>query len=226
MAKKTRSQQASRTTASRILEPPTQRISNQRVQMIKALAQIGAIALTVFDAKVSYDGFGQLTLPQYVPLVMALLILSIQLASGAVQQLGMNPFRGVGGSDLMDFMWRWVLISVFVISINSNAIAFGINQRLTWQNIVLKPVEALTMPIVLLLLSCLLTFGDEILLRLVDRLDIGSKANEMAAKKTGIDRNAYNRYLKGYEQRAYSQADVAGERAEVDFGWLRAQGDP
>ena len=82
------------------------------------------------------------------------------------------------------------------------------------------------MPIVLLLLSCLLTFGDEILLRLVDRLDIGSKANEMAAKKTGIDRNAYNRYLKGYEQRAYSQADVAGERAEGDFGWLRAQGDP
>jgi len=209
-----------------IPQPPTQRISNQRVQMIKSLAQVGAIALTIFDAKVSYDGFRQLALPQYVPLVLALLILSIQLASGAVQQLGMNPFRGVGGSGLMDFMWRWVLISVYVIDIGSNAIAFGIDQLLTLQNLLLNPVEALTMPLVLLLLSCLLTFGDEILLRLVDRLDVGSKANEMAARKSGIDRNAYNRYLKGYEQRAYSQADAAGARAEVDFGWLRQQGEP
>jgi hypothetical protein len=189
------------------------------------VAQVGAVALTVFDAKVSYDGFRQLALPQYVPLVLALLILSIQLASGAVQQLGMNPFRGVGGSSAMDFLWRWVLISVYVIDIGSNAIAFGIGQRLTWTNLVSNPVEALTMPLVLLLLSCLLTFGDEILLRLVDRLDIGSKANEMAARKTGIDRNAYARYLRGYEKRAYEQADAAGNRASVDFGWLKHPGD-
>ena len=208
-----------------IPRPPTQRISSQRVQLVKTLAQVGAIALTIFDAKVSYDGFRQLALPQYVPLVLALLILSIQLASGAVQQLGMNPFRGVGGSGLMDFMWRWVLISVYVIDIGSNAIAFGITQRLIWQNILFNPVEALTMPVVLLLLSCLLTFGDEILLRLVDRLNIGSNANEMAARKTGIDRNAYTRYLKGYEQRAYAQADASGARAEIDFDWLHHRED-
>lgn len=195
------------------------------MNLIKTLAQIGAVALTIFDAKVSYDGFMALALPQYVPIVLALLILSIQLASGAVQQLGMNPFRGVGGSSVMDFFWRWVLVSVYVIDIGSNAIAFNISQYLVLQNILLNPVEALTMPIVLLLLACLLTFGDEILLRLVDRLDIGSKANEMAARKTGIDRDAYARYLQGYRQRAYTQADAAGERATIDFDWLRQQED-
>lgn len=205
----------------RVPKPPTQRIGKRRVKLIKTLAGVGAIALTVFDAKVSYDGFRMLALPQYVPLVLALLILAIQLASGAVQQIGMNPFRGVGGSEAMDFLWRWVLVSVYVIDIGSNAIAFGIGQQLSWVNIQADPVAALTMPVVLLLLSCLLTFGDEILLRLVDRLDIGSKANEMSANKMNIDRRAYRRYLKGYEQRAYSQADAAGSNAAVDFDWLK-----
>lgn len=209
----------------RVPNPTPQRISNQRVKLVRTLAQAGAVALTVFDAKVSYDGFRMLALPQYVPLVLALLILSIQLASGAVQQLGMNPFRGVGGSTLLDFFWRWVLVSVYVIDIGSNAIAFNIGQHFNWVAIRATPIESATMPLVLLLLSCLLTFGDEILLRLVDRLDIGGKSNTMAARKSGIDQRAYGRYLKGYEQRAYAQADSAGSRATVDFGWLRQQGD-
>jgi hypothetical protein len=209
----------------RVPKPPAQRISSKRVKLIKTLAGVGAIALTVFDAKVSYDGFRMLALPQYVPLVLALLLLSIQLASGAVQQLGMNPFHGVGGSGTMDFLWRWVLVSVYVIDIGSNAIAFGIGRDLTWANVRAAPVASLTMPVVLLLLSCLLTFGDEILLRLVDRLDIGSKGNEMSATKMTIDQKAYGRYLNGYADRAYAQADTAGARATVDFDWLKQSGN-
>lgn len=205
----------------RVPKPPAQRISSKRVKLIRTLAGFGAIALTIFDAKVSYDGFRMLALPQYVPLVLALLILSIQLASGAVQQLGMNPFHGVGGNAAMDFLWRWVLVSVYVIDIGSNAIAFGIGRDLSWPSLRADPIGTLTMPVVLLLLSCLLTFGDEILLRLVDRLDIGSKANAMAATKGDIDGRAYHRYLKGYEQRALTQADAAGANAAVDFDWLR-----
>jgi hypothetical protein len=161
-----------------------------------------------------------MALPQYVPLVLALLILSIQLASGSVQQLGMNPFQGVGGSVAMDFIWRWVLIGVYVIDIGSNAIAFGMGQHLNLANIQSDPIAAFTMPLVLLLLSCLLTFGDEILLRLVDRLDVGARANRMAALKGSIDQKAYAEYLKGYHQRAMQTADRAGSRATVDFDWL------
>ena len=109
----------------RVPRPPVQRISNQRVQAIKALAGAGAIALTIFDARVSYDGFRMLALPPFVPLVLALLILSIQLASGSVQQLGMNPFQGVGGSVAVDFVWRWVLVGVYILDIGSNAIVLG-----------------------------------------------------------------------------------------------------
>jgi len=204
----------------RVPRPPVQRISNQRVQMIKALAGAGAIALTIFDAKVSYDGFSMLALPQFVPLVLALLILSIQLASGSVQQLGLNPFQGVGGSVAVDFVWRWVLVGVYVLDIGSNAIAFGVGQHLNLASIQTDPIGAFTMPLVLLLLSCLLTFGDEILLRLVDRLDIGSRANKMAAVKGRIDQEAYAKYLQGYQQRALDHADKAGSRATVDFDWL------
>lgn len=204
-----------------IPKPPGQRASAKRIKMIKSLAQVGAIALVAIDAKVSFDGFTQLQLPQFIPLVLALLILAIQLCSGAVQQLGMNPFRGVGGSEAMDFLWRWVLVSVYVIDIGSNAIAFGIAPYLSLGAIVAAPMEALTMPVVLGLLACLLTFGDEILLRLIDRLDVGSKANEMAARKMAIDSKAYARYLQQYEQRAINYANSAGSRSQVDFDWIQ-----
>ena len=207
----------------RVPRPPVQRISDKRVQMIKALAGAGAIALTAFDAKVSYDGFRMLALPQFVPMVLALLILSIQLASGSVQQLGMNPFQGVGGSVAVDFVWRWVLVGVYVLDIGSNAIAFGVGQHLNMASIQADPIAAFTMPLVLLLLSALLTFGDEILLRLVDRLDIGSRANKMAALKGSIDQRAYAKYLQGYQQRALDHADKAGSRATVDFDWLNGK---
>lgn len=201
--------------------PPQQRAGNGRITIIKFIAVVGAVALTVFDAKVSWDGFRMMNLPQYVPLVLSLLIFVVQLCSGAVQQLGMNPFYGVGGSPLMDFIWRWVLVSVYVIDIGSNAIAFNVHAYLTMSAIMFAPVESITMAIVRILLAALLTFGDEILLRLVDRLDIGSKANAAAAQKLAIDQAAYGRYLKGYKSRALAQADYAGERASVDFDWLR-----
>jgi len=207
--------------AARIPRPPQQRASNSRIGIIKFVAVVAAVALTVFDAKVSWDGFKMMFLPEYVPLVLALLIFVVQLGTGAVQQLGMNPFYGVGGSPLMDFIWRWVLIGVYVIDVGSNAIAFNVQRYLSPMALMGAPVEAITMAVVLLLLATLLTFGDEILLRLADRLDLGSKANAAAARKLAIDQAAYDRYLMGYKTRALAQADVAGEHATVDFDWLK-----
>jgi hypothetical protein len=204
-----------------IPKPPQQRMGHGRITLIKFVAIVAAVALTVFDAKVSWDGFKLMSLPEFVPLVLALLIFVVQLCSGAVQQLGMNPFYGVGGSPLMDFIWRWVLIGVYVIDVGSNAIAFGVPTYLTPLRAMRSPVDSLTMAVVLLLLSALLTFGDEILLRLVDRLDLGSKANAAAARKVAIDQDAYNRYLKGYKASALAQAEAAGEQAAIDFDWMR-----
>lgn len=208
----------------RIPKPPAQRISKQRVALIKAGALIAAAALTLYDAYVSYQGFQALALPNHAPVVLALLILSIQLASGAIQQLGMNPFRGVGGSDLMDFLWRWVLASVYVIDVGSNAIAFGVGSHTNTEAITERPIDALASILILLMLSALLTFGDEILLRLVDRLVVGSRANDASAAKAGIDIRAYRRYLAGYENRALDHADKAGQAATVDFEWLKQGG--
>ena len=207
--------------AVRIPNPPQQRAGHGRINFIKFVAIVAAVALTVFDAKVSWDGFKLMSLPEFVPLVLALLIFVVQLCSGAVQQLGMNPFYGVGGSPMMDFIWRWVLIGVYVIDVGSNAIAFGVPTYLSPLRAMRSPVDSLTMAVVLLLLSALLTFGDEILLRLVDRLDLGSKANAAAARKVAIDQDAYNRYLKGYKTRALAQADAAGEHAAIDFDWMK-----
>jgi hypothetical protein len=207
----------------KVPKPPIQRASQKRVELIKTTAIAAAIALTVYDAYVSYQGFRQLQLPNQAPLVLALLILVVQLASGAIQQLGMNPFRGVGGSGFMDFMWIWVLASVYVIDVGSNAIAFGAGQYLSFWGIIRNP-DNLGMAGVILMLACLLTFGDEILLRLVDRLVVGSRANDASAQKAGIDTRAYHRYLKGYEARAMQNADRAGQSATVDFEWLQQGG--
>ena len=226
MSKKRNRTGAGRTTADgrvRIPRPPAQRISKGRVQLIKTVAVIAAVALTAYDAFVSYQGFGALALPKHAPLVLALLILVVQLASGAIQQLGMNPFRGVGGSGFMDFIWTWVLASVYVIDVGSNAIAFGLGQYLSFWAVIRNP-DNLGMAGVILMLSALLTFGDEILLRLVDRLTVGARANDASADKSNIDTRAYHRYLKGYEQRASSQADRAGQSATVDFDWLQQGG--
>lgn len=201
--------------------PPQQRVSKGRITIIKFIAIVGAVALTVFDAKVSFDGFRMLTLPQYVPLVLALLIFIVQLCSGAVQQLGMNPFYGVGGSTLMDFIWRWVLYGVYAIDIGSNAIAFNVQSWLSLAQLLTAPVESITMALVLLLLAALLTFGDEVLLRLVDRLELGSKSNAAAAHKLAIETAAYDRYLETYKTRALTQAEALGEGAAVEFDWMK-----
>ncbi|MBE9159729.1 hypothetical protein IQ265_23250 [Nodosilinea sp. LEGE 06152] len=77
------------------------------------------------------------------------------------------------------------------------------------------------MALVLLLLAALLTFGDEILLRLVDRLDIGGKGNSVAAQKLAIEEAAYYRYLRSYKTRALAQAETIGEHSPVTFDWLK-----
>lgn len=207
-----------------IPRPPVQRISKSRVKLIQSGAVAAAVALTCYDAYVSYQGFRMLSLPDHAPIVLALLILVIQLASGSIQQLGMDPFRGVGGSSAMDFLWRWVLASVYVIDIGSNAIAFGVGPYLTAEALTTRPMDSVAYALILLALSALLTFGDEILLRLVDRLVVGSRANEASANKAEIDTTAYGRYLQGYRERALSQADRAGQSATVDFDWLRQGG--
>ena len=85
--------------------------------------------------------------------------------------------------------------------------------------------EASGQGLLLLGLAALLTFGDEILLRLVDRLSIGGRANEASGSKADIDLAAYQKYLTVYRKRALAQAEEAGERSKVDFDWLEVETD-
>lgn len=203
----------------RIPRPAAQRISPQRVQLILGLALAGSVALVAFDAWISLQGFRMMTLPQYVPMALAGLILITQLATGALQQIGMNPFGGVGGSTGLDFVWRWVLIGVYALDIGSNAIAFGAANYLSLRALRSAPMGSITMALVLLLLALLLTFGDEILLRLADRLVVGARANAAAAKIAAIQQRAYQEHLKQYE--AWAMTDAQQQRPHVDYSWLK-----
>jgi hypothetical protein len=205
----------------KIPRPGAQRISQSRVQLILTLAQVGALALVVFDAYISYRGFTMMALPSHVPYALAGLILVTQLGTGAIQQLGMNPFAGVGGSVALDFVWRWVLISVYALDVGSNAIAFGAAGYLNPWAVMAAPAGNLTMGLVVLLLALLLTFGDEILLRLADRLAVGARANAAAAKIAGIQQKAYDRHLRRYEQQALADADSA--QPAIEYDWLQGE---
>jgi hypothetical protein len=209
--------------SNRIPKPASQRISQQRVQLILLLASVGAISLVAFDAFISYQGFRLMALPSHVPLALAGLILLTQLGTGALQQLGMNPFSGVGGSVALDFVWRWVLISIYALDVGSNAIAFGAAGYLNPRALLSSPAASLTMGLVVLLLSLLLTFGDEILLRLADRLAVGARANAAASRIASIQQRAYNEHLRQYEQTAL--ADAKGSAPQIDYEWLEG-GEP
>lgn len=204
--------------------PAEQRISSARVLTIKNVAMVAAIGITIYDAYVSYTGFQLLDLPNHAPLVLALLIFVTQLASGAIQQLGMDPFRGVGGSKIMDFAWRWALVSVYVIDIGSNALSFKVADFTTWSTLSQAPVSALGEILLRTGLGALLTFGDEILMRLVDRLAVGSRSNEISGRKSQIELAAAHRYLNSYQKRAFAMATESADRAALELSWLKQHG--
>lgn len=206
-------------------QPLKPRASKTRITLIIFLTVIVAVLLTIYDAKTSYDGFSMMPLPKYTPIVLAILIFVVQLNVGALQTLGMNPFHGVGGSPFLDFLYIWIISAVYIIDVGSNAIAFNIQQFLTWQALRTDPIGSITMAIVMFVLALLLTFGDEILLRKVERLEQGSKSNAASLKKFKIDQKSYNRYLKQYEVKALEQADTAGENAVVEHKWLKETPD-
>lgn len=208
--------------AAKFPQPLRPRASRTRISLIIFLAVVAAVCLTIFDAQASLMGFRMMPLPQYTPLVLASMIFIVQLCVGALQSLGLNPFHGIGGSPFLDFVYKWIVASIYIIDVGSNAIAFKIQQFLTWGALRSDPIGNITMAIIMFVLALLLTFGDELLLRKAERLDQASKANAAAARKLKIDQTAYSRYLKGYETKAIEQADAAGENAVVDHKWLKA----
>lgn len=206
-------------------QPLRPRASKTRITLIVFLTVVVAIVMTIYDAKTSYDGFAKMPLPQYTPLVLATLIFVVQLNVGALQTLGMNPFHGIGGSPMLDFFYIWLVSGVYIIDVGSNCIAFNIQQYLTWAALRSDPVGSITMAIVMFVLALLLTFGDELLLRKVERLSQGAAPNSAAVRMHSINQRAYNRYLSKYETKAIEQADNAGDNAIVEHKWLKESTD-
>lgn len=201
--------------------PVKPRASNTRITAIIFLTVVVALLMTCVDAWTSYDGFKALPLPKYIPLILATLIFVVQLNVGALQTLGLNPFHGIGGNPTLDFFYIWLVSAIYIIDVGSNAIAFNIQTYLTWGALRTDPVGNITMAIVMFVCALLLTFGDELLLRKVERLDFGSKANAAAIRKYKIEQRAYGRFLNGYESTAIAQAETAGESAVVQHKWLK-----
>jgi hypothetical protein len=196
---------------------PSQRVSSGRVAAIQYATLGSAFGLTVLDAYISYDGFTKLSLPEFVPLALATLIFVSQLATGCLQQLGMDPFKGVGGSEALDTVWKGTLIGIYAIDIGSNAISFGAHNYLSWPSLSTAPFDSLAMAMLMIGCAVLLTFGDEILLRLYDRISIGSKKNAIAAKATAIEYKGLKTFLNAQETSVISRAEVAGSNSNMDL---------
>lgn len=204
---------------------PAPRVSPERVQFVIWGLTIGGFLAIGADCWMSWEGFKTLPISWWVAATLTGLVALSQLGSGVIQGLGGNPFRGIGGSSDGDGIWGLSLRALYGLDIFSNFAGFGGTAFLPnslW--------ELLTNPLGLLgsmgnllwylLLAVLLAFGDEILFRLRDRIEIGSQRNQALARMRKINVQAHERTLSHYEKNAMAYADQQGQELQPSFDWI------
>jgi hypothetical protein len=179
-----------------------------------------ALALIVYDAWVSYQGFLKLGLGNHAPLAFAAVIFVTQLGVGLLHALG-EPYTDITANSDTKFLndiWLWVLVIIYGTDIASNAIEFGALGKLSaWQA---APVEAIGGGLMILAMSILLTFADEVLLRIHDRIAAATSKNRQYSRRHGVEVRAHQAYLQALQERELEIAHIKGrtEGAEFKFG--------
>lgn len=201
--------------------PP--RVSPNRIRAVIACLTVAGFAAIAADCWMSWEGFNTLPVDWWVAATLTGLVAASQLGSGVIQSLGGDPFAGVGGSSQGDGAWSMTLKSLYALDIFSNFSGFGGTDYLSWGRLLGDPGGTIGLVLWHGVLAVLLAFGDEILFRLRDRIEIGAQKNQQLAKIRGIQVAAHNRTLDVYQRRAMEQAAAHGKRVNVDFGFL--QGD-
>ncbi|MEM8806841.1 MAG: hypothetical protein AAGF01_12510 [Cyanobacteria bacterium P01_G01_bin.38] len=191
-----------------------------RADTVRLIVLGAALALIIYDAKVSYDGFQKLELGDtHAPLIFAAMIFVTQLGVGLLHALG-EDFRDVkAGSDtgFLNSIWGWVLMIIYGVDVASNAVHFGVFGK--FGSAPATPVESLGAAGLILGMSVLLTFGDEVLLRVHDKIAIACAKNRVYAKRHGVAVAAHNAYIAATRERQMETAQVAGRKeGDWEFG--------
>ena len=194
----------SRTRTKKVFKPA---VSQWRVSSVSKLVLFSAFALIAYDAYVSYQGFNQLQDNTHMPIIFAIFVFVTQLAIGVLHALGhsVDKIKSASGDDLLDDAWSGTLRMVYGVDIMSNAAEFGILEG--WTTVMQRPVDQIGTVICIACLSILLTFADEILLRLYDQIAIASDKNNVFAKKHRLTVKAHDKYLKTAESIAVAKAE-------------------
>ncbi len=191
-----------------------------RIDLIKLALLGGAFAVVVYDATVSHAGFVKLGLEPRACLVFAGIIGITQLAIAVLNALGDDvlSIKAGSGMGVLDGVWGWVVAGIYCIDIASNAVAFGIGTQLGaltssgWLN-------AGGNALLVLGLSALLTFADELCFRLYDKIEYASRRNRVYAQYSDDSMKAHQQYLAGRrENLTYVAYKQGGRDAEFIMG--------
>ena len=201
--------------------PP--RVSPQRVKAVVTCLTIAGFAAIGADCWMSWQGFSSMPIDWWVAATLTAIVAVSQLGTGIIQALGGNPFVGVGGSARGDGIWGITLRGLYGLDIFSNFSGFGGTAHLSIWGLWRDPMGQIGLVLWHLVLAVLLAFGDEILLRIRDRIAIGAQVNQQLAKIRDINVTAHNIALKEYRARAMAQAKQAGQKMDVHFEWIEDQ---
>lgn len=195
-------------------------VAQWRLDLVRLIVLITAFSLIVYDAFVSYQGFKKLDVGEHAPLIFSVLIFSTQLAVGVLHALG-DDFTDVmvdSGHGWGNSIWRVILILLYAVDIMSNAVEFGFFDR--WGTPLVDPIETLGGALLIFGMAWGLTFADECLLRLYDRVQLAASKNWVYARRYRQTLQQHHQYLAVTNQlgleRAAGQAEH--EAGQWEFG--------
>jgi hypothetical protein len=184
-----------------------------RIDTTTTVILASAAGLILYDSWVSYNGFEKLGIGYQSSIVFAVLIAVVQLGVGANHVVGGSfSIKGDNGDDLIDTIFSVGIRSIYIIDIASNAVEFGIGKALKLSNLQADPANALGVAAIFAGLAFLLSFGDDMLLRLNDRIAAGSTLNRIRSKYFYQNAAAHMTYLKAENNAQTQKARLDGQR--------------
>lgn len=196
-------------------------VSQWRVLLVCNMVLAAAISAVIYDAYVSYDGFVKMGLPGHAPFIFAGMIFVTQLGIGVLHGMGANftKISADSGDTFLDDAWIQVLFALYGIDLFSNGVSFGLLEG-GWQSFIDRPVDRVGNALMVILFSVVLTFGDEILLRIYDKIMKVAIENGIISKKYGIYTKAHKKYLAKVQQQVFEAAERKAEQeaSSWDYG--------
>lgn len=170
-------------------------VAQWRLELVRLLVLVAAFCLITYDAYVSFLGFQRVKVGEHAPIIFSILIFVVQLGVGILHALG-DDFSDIvtaRSESWENRMWVYFLVTIYALDILSNVIEFGFFTRFSTP--LLDPVEQIGGALLIIGLGVGLTFADETLLRLYDRVDIAVRRNNVFARRYRMSIDAHNRYI-------------------------------